>query len=459
MNEEDYDNVDDKNIYDGIEFGARTMRIYGSNEKLYHCKTINLKMLPLVKKLYVVKKDFKRELIHSIIYDSCGNNDHKIFRLQNDKNIRFQTYASLIQESYKGDIFVFLIKNIYDDTKRIDFFAKENLKGDIYMKESTIIKNFDLVFFGNINDLNGKIIIEKFNFFEKNVYLDDIFDKETVTQHLKKNGKLIKKVHYQTEELCMIAAEQCPMCIKHIQNQTYDICMMAIKHDPNAIQYVKNQNDHTYIELCMIAIENSPFALKYMFCQNDDIQQCCFSNTYACETVCMEAVKRNGRALEYVKNQNENICLQAVKQNGMALKYVKEQNEDICYEAVKNDGCALQYVKNQTYEICMKAIENDKYAITYVNDDNITDDMMINIIDNYPQYGYCLSRMNQDAYQSEDLYMRVLEKNIDCFKYIKNKTYNICKYAIEKNIMNIIFVDDIHVRDQLLRELNISHDV
>ena len=36
----------------------------------------------------------------------------------------------------------------------------------------------------------------------------------------------------------------------------------------------------------------------------------------------LEAVKRNGDALQYVKDQSETVCLEAVKRNGDALRYV-----------------------------------------------------------------------------------------------------------------------------------------
>ena len=36
--------------------------------------------------------------------------------------------------------------------------------------------------------------------------------------------------------------------------------------------------------------------------------------------------------------------MEAVKRNGYELKYVKDQTEAICLEAVKEDGYALQYV-------------------------------------------------------------------------------------------------------------------
>ena len=42
-----------------------------------------------------------------------------------------------------------------------------------------------------------------------------------------------------------------------------------------------------------------------------------------CPKECLEAVKQDGHALRYVKEQTNEICLEAVKQNGRALQYVK----------------------------------------------------------------------------------------------------------------------------------------
>ncbi|MCE0704501.1 DUF4116 domain-containing protein [Clostridioides difficile] len=41
--------------------------------------------------------------------------------------------------------------------------------------------------------------------------------------------------------------------------------------------------------------------------------------------MCLEAVKQNYRALEFVDNQTEKVCLEAVKQNRKALQYVKQK--------------------------------------------------------------------------------------------------------------------------------------
>ena len=43
-------------------------------------------------------------------------------------------------------------------------------------------------------------------------------------------------------------------------------------------------------------------------------------------------------------------ALEAVKQNGFALQYVKEQTEEICLEAVKQDGYALKFVESHFFK-------------------------------------------------------------------------------------------------------------
>ena len=81
------------------------------------------------------------------------------------------------------------------------------------------------------------------------------------------------------------------------------------------------------------------------------------------EKEALEAVKENGYALRFVKNQTLEICLEAVKQNGDALRYVNNQTLEICLEAVKQDGDALRYVNidieiPQTLEDRVKELED-----------------------------------------------------------------------------------------------------
>ena len=84
------------------------------------------------------------------------------------------------------------------------------------------------------------------------------------------------------------------------------------------------------------------------------------------EALCLAAVKQNGMALRYVRDQTEEICMEAVKENGYALVYVGDQTEEMCMEAVKQNGVALQYVRDQTKKICMEAVRQNGWALAYV---------------------------------------------------------------------------------------------
>ena len=64
----------------------------------------------------------------------------------------------------------------------------------------------------------------------------------------------------------------------------------------------------------------------------------------------LEAVKRNGYSLQYVRDQDKDICLEAVKRNGYSLRYVRAQDKDICLEAVKKNGDALQFVNPSIFD-------------------------------------------------------------------------------------------------------------
>ena len=82
----------------------------------------------------------------------------------------------------------------------------------------------------------------------------------------------------------------------------------------------------------------------------------------------LEAVKKNGYALQFVNEQTPEICLEAVKENGYALQFVNEQTPDICLEAVKEDGYALQFVNEQTPDICLEAVKQEGDALQFVKE-------------------------------------------------------------------------------------------
>jgi phosphosulfolactate phosphohydrolase-like enzyme len=126
------------------------------------------------------------------------------------------------------------------------------------------------------------------------------------------------------------------------------LCIEAVKHDGRALQYVLNQTD----KICLETVKKYGWALEYVKKQTPEIN--------------MAAVKSFGRSLEYIENQTPELCLEAVKSMGLALEYVKEQTSEICLAAVKNTGYALQYVKEQTPEICLAAVKESEFVFNLV---------------------------------------------------------------------------------------------
>ena len=113
-----------------------------------------------------------------------------------------------------------------------------------------------------------------------------------------------------------------------------EYCLEAVKRDGYALEYVKEQT----FEMCIesVVVKRDECALKY--------------------------------ALKFVKEQTPEICLDAIKETGFALKFVKEQTFEICLESVKETGFALEYVKEQTHEICLEAVKQNGHALEHVKE-------------------------------------------------------------------------------------------
>lgn len=122
----------------------------------------------------------------------------------------------------------------------------------------------------------------------------------------------------------------------------------AVKEDGIALEYVKEQTP----ELCLIAVKQNGYALMSVKEQTPEL--------------CLAAVRQNGYALEYVKEQTPEICLAAVKQNGLALKYARFQTPEICLAAVTRNSYALEYARIQTPELCLEAVKTNGLALKHV---------------------------------------------------------------------------------------------
>jgi len=58
-------------------------------------------------------------------------------------------------------------------------------------------------------------------------------------------------------------------------------------------------------------------------------------------------------ALQFIDErfQTRKACLMALKQNGLAIAYVKDQNEEMCAEAIRSDLRSYKYILHPSVEI------------------------------------------------------------------------------------------------------------
>ena len=267
------------------------------------------------------------------------------------------------------------------------------------------------------------------------------------------DGKALQYVpsEYQTEELCMTAVKQNGWTLEYVKKQTPEICLEAIKENPFALEYVENQTE----EMCKLAVSLDRVSLQCIRSENikneiikndetylnylEKVQKNRMTlrlvwSEYRTPELCMEAVKRDGRALEYVENQTPEICLAAIKEYSFALKWVKNQTPEICLAAVKQNGNALKYVKNRTPELCMEAVKRNGHALAYVKKQT-------------PET--CLEAVKRDGLaleyvenQTPELCMEAVKQNGLALEYVKDQTKELCLEAIKQNPSALLFVKE-----------------
>lgn len=127
-----------------------------------------------------------------------------------------------------------------------------------------------------------------------------------------------------------------------------DRCLEEVRQDGRALQYIPIQTE----EICICAVSHIPEMLYMVKKQTRHI--------------CMEAVKRNGMMLRCVKHKTLDLCQVAVKNTPDALEFCTKQTEEMCRMAVRQNGLALRCVKHQTEVVCAIALQQNKRAIKYV---------------------------------------------------------------------------------------------
>ena len=152
--------------------------------------------------------------------------------------------------------------------------------------------------------------------------------------------------------------------------RTFDVCMDIVKSDGDALEYVPD--DLKTKEICEIAVKNSGQALEFVPKR--------FIDKEMCEMVVSE--ENQGYGLEFVppKYQDYEMCKKAVLYNGINLSGVTDKlmTQELCDLAIKQSPWALEYTpaKFQNPENILSAIKREPQVIEYVDRKQLTEEMI-----------------------------------------------------------------------------------
>lgn len=79
-------------------------------------------------------------------------------------------------------------------------------------------------------------------------------------KNLYHNGLLLKDLHPQTEEMCLVAVKQNGLALQFVDEQNEDIVMAAVKQNGLALRFVEHQSP----EICYAAIGQNHDAFVYI---------------------------------------------------------------------------------------------------------------------------------------------------------------------------------------------------
>jgi len=248
-----------------------------------------------------------------------------------------------------------------------------------------------------------------------------------------KNPSILKDLRIQPEDICLKVIENDPLNLKYIKpmNQFEKLVTIALKKNGRALQYVSNK----ITKYCFIAVKQNGRALQFVENQTPSI--------------CRAAINEDSWALQYVIDQSNKQCLQAVKKSPNSLRFVRNQTPQICIEALKQRGCALEYVKKQTPKMCKVAVMENGYALQYVQK-KTSELCFIAVRNNSYAFEHvptelqtenlCLIAVKQDGWnleyvnqQTDKICRAALEDDVGVLVKVKNKTYELCLFAIKNS--------------------------
>lgn len=164
----------------------------------------------------------------------------------------------------------------------------------------------------------------------------------------------LKWMPYTDEAFRIEAVKIDPKNLSMIERPTRTLCLEAVRINGIALQYVPLEMRDE--EICQLAIQSNPLAIKNVPSPTDQMF--------------MQALQLNSLCLHHLPDRliTDDICIEAIKQNIKALSAIDNVSVAVCIEAVKITPSSFAYIRNQTDELCIAAISVSKEVRYYIRD-------------------------------------------------------------------------------------------
>jgi len=157
------------------------------------------------------------------------------------------------------------------------------------------------------------------------------------------------------EVLRLEVLKQVPNDIEHITNPTEKEQIVALRFTDDAesvLRLILDKNIIPTEQVQLEAVRKNGLVIDYIKNPSEQVQ--------------LEAVRQNGSAIRYINNPSEQVQLAAVRQFGRAISYINNPSEQLQLEAVKQDGWAIEYIKNPSEQLQLEAVKQTGSAIEYI---------------------------------------------------------------------------------------------
>lgn len=152
------------------------------------------------------------------------------------------------------------------------------------------------------------------------------------------------------------------VCLRCIRDQDYRVCIEALKENGRALEYVR------WDSVALLEEEIKQMCLGAVEQESWNIAYIDDNlSAHNKNKLYLIAIKQNLDVIIFIDKYTEEILLGLSKMYAIKDKDILRRTiEERAKKAIKNDPSLIIYIKNQTYEICLEAIKMDGFCIELI---------------------------------------------------------------------------------------------